>query len=96
MTASNDLTTAYGLMVRHLAGEPPPSLPQPAGRRYRRLTDGDGTDPVADEWDAQQSRTRPAVPSNEAAEKCTGPSPTLQHGYETSARSRQCSLGEVV
>ena len=64
MTASNDLTTAYGLMVRHLAGEPPPSLPQPAGRRYRRLTDGDGTDPVADEWDAQQSRTRPAVPSN--------------------------------
>lgn len=69
MTASNDLTTAYGLMVRHLAGEPPPSLPQPAGRRYRRLSDGDGTDSVADEWDAQQSRTRPALPSNEAAEK---------------------------
>ena len=35
----------------------------------RMLTDGDGTDSVADEWDAQQSRTRPAVPSNEAAEK---------------------------
>jgi len=61
--------TAYQLMLQHLAGEPLPALPPLAGRLFRMLTDGDGTDSVADEWDAQQSRTRPALPSNEAAEK---------------------------